>query len=208
MRRRAEAAPTTTGRASTARWPGSGKRDGKAYVRNQRLNAPQESHQLQPGGSGLDCSAHPSGMVSDVAGRGTSGPGDVAGGEATVKACGVAVAMLQGHSWAPTPSNGSGVNVGPIPPVPFPGSRLLPGGKAHRRPMPVGWGGGPVVVRGRESRSHGKGSSVFAARSHHREDVGEHRRAVAGAVSGSAPGTGDADQAAPLGGGRSRPPLR
>ena len=96
-------------------------------------------------------------MVSDVAGRGTPGPGDVAGREATVKACGVAVAMLQGHSWAPTPSNGSGVNVGTIPPVPFPGSSLLPGGKAHRRPMPAGWGGGPVVVRGRESRPHGEG---------------------------------------------------
>src|SRR3954451_4485746 len=88
MRRRAEAALTTTGRVSTARWPGSGKRDGKAYVRNQRLNAPQESHQLQPGGSGLDCSAHPIGMASGVAGRGTLRLGDVAGREATVKACG------------------------------------------------------------------------------------------------------------------------
>src|SRR5687767_6580066 len=147
MRRRAEAALTTTGRASTARWPGSGKRDGKAYVRNQRLNAPQESHQLEPGGSGLDCSAHPTGSLRGVTGRGTPGPGDVAGREATVNACGVAVAMLQGHSWAPTPSNGSGVNVGTIPPVPFPGSRRLPGGKAHRRLMPAGGGGGPVVVR-------------------------------------------------------------
>ena len=33
------AAPTTTGRASTARWCGSGKRDGQVYVcRNQWLN--------------------------------------------------------------------------------------------------------------------------------------------------------------------------
>jgi hypothetical protein len=38
-----QAAPTTTGRASTVRWSGSGKRDGKVYVRNQRLNAPQEN---------------------------------------------------------------------------------------------------------------------------------------------------------------------
>ena len=154
---RVGAAPTTTGRVGTARRPGSGKRDGKAYVRNQRLNAPQESHQLQPGGSGLDCSAHPIGMACGVAGRGTLRLGDVAGREATVKACGVAVAMLQGHSWAPTPSNGSGVNVGTIPPVPFPGSSRLPGGKAHRRPMSAGWGGGPVVVRGRENRPHGEG---------------------------------------------------
>jgi len=74
-----------------------------------------------------------------------------------VKVCGVAVAMLQGHSWAPTPSNGSTVNVGTISAVPSPASILLVGGKARRRPMLPRWGGGPVVVRGRESRSHGEG---------------------------------------------------
>jgi hypothetical protein len=37
-----QAALTTTERARTARWSGSGKRDGKVYERNQRLNAPQE----------------------------------------------------------------------------------------------------------------------------------------------------------------------
>ena len=31
-----EAALTTTGRASTVRWRGSGKRGGKVYARNQR----------------------------------------------------------------------------------------------------------------------------------------------------------------------------
>ena len=36
-----EAALTTTGRASTVRWRGSGKRDGKVYARNQRRKAPQ-----------------------------------------------------------------------------------------------------------------------------------------------------------------------
>src|SRR5215218_1233292 len=112
MQRRAEAALTTTGRASTARWSGLGKRDGKAHVRNQRLNAPQESHQLEPGGSGLDSSAHPHYRDDDVHAvggvvRGTPGLGDVAGREAAVKVCGVAAAMLQGHSWAPTPSIGS-----------------------------------------------------------------------------------------------------
>ena len=74
-----------------------------------------------------------------------------------MKACGVIVAMLQGHSWAPTPSKGSGVNVGTISVAPFPASSLLVGGKARRRLMPPGWDGGPVVVRGRESRSHGEG---------------------------------------------------
>ena len=38
---KAEAALTTTGRASTVRWCGSGKRDGKVYARNQRRKAPQ-----------------------------------------------------------------------------------------------------------------------------------------------------------------------
>ncbi len=129
---RVEAAPTTTRRASTARWFGLGKRDGKAYVRNQRLNAPRATHQLEPGGSGLASSAHPhddGDVVVDVVVRGTPGLGDVAGREAMVKVCGVAVAMLQGHSWAPTPSIGSAVNVGIIPAVPDPHRRLRCGGR-------------------------------------------------------------------------------
>ncbi len=146
------AALTTTGRVSTARWPGSGKQDGKAYVRNQRLNAPQVTQRLEPGGSGPQSSAHPYEV-----GRGTPWSGHVADGEATVNACGVAVAMLQGHSWAPTPSKGSEVNVGTIPVAPSPASGPLVGGKARRRLTPPGWGGGPVVVRGRESRPHGEG---------------------------------------------------
>jgi hypothetical protein len=123
------------------------------YVRNQRFNAPQAIRQLKPGRSGLVSSAHPRGDAV----RGTPWLVDVAGREATVNACGVAVAMLQGQSWAPTPSNGSTVNVGTIPAVPSPASSLLVGGKARRRLMLPGWGGGPVVVRGRESRSHGEG---------------------------------------------------
>ena len=122
-------------------------------MRNQRLNAPQEMYQLKSGGSGLVSNAHPDG----VAVRETPWPVDIAGREAMVNACGVAVAMLQGHSWAPTPSNGSMVNVGTIPAVPSPSSSLLVGGKVRRRLMLPGWGGGPVVVRGRESRSHGEG---------------------------------------------------
>jgi len=75
-----------------------------------------------------------------------------------VKICGVAAAMLQGHSWAPIPSNGSRVNVGTIPVVPAPARSQRPGdGKARRRLTRPGRGGGPVVVRGRESRSHGEG---------------------------------------------------
>jgi hypothetical protein len=121
-------------------------------VRNQRLNAPQETLQLESGRSGLVSNAY---LHGDAV-RETPWLGDVAGREATVKACGVAVAMLQGHSWAPTPSSGSTVNVGTIPAVPSPAISLMVGGKARCRLMPPGWGGGPVVVRGRESRSHGE----------------------------------------------------
>jgi hypothetical protein len=118
---------------------------------NQRMNASQErTTSLKPDGYGLGCGAHP-------CERGTLRSVDVADLEATAKACGVAVAKPQGHSWAPNPSNGLRVNVGTIPVVPSPASSQLVGGKVCRRLMPSGWGGGVVVVRGRESRLHGEG---------------------------------------------------
>ena len=155
MRGRLEAAPTTTGRTSTARWSGSGKQDRKAYVRNQCQKTPQYAHQLQPGGSGLDSSACPHCNM-----RATSRPDDVFGSKATVKVCGVVVAMLQGYSWAPTLSSGMRVNVGTILVVPPAARSWLSGGKALRQPMLLGRGGGPVVVRGRESRSHAPSNSA------------------------------------------------
>lgn len=90
---RAGSSLTTTGRASTVRWHGSGKQDGKAYVRNQRPKAPQEIQQLEPGRLGLQSDAHPDGLAV----RGTLRPVNVAGREAGVNACGVATAMLRGH---------------------------------------------------------------------------------------------------------------
>src|SRR5262249_4744275 len=64
---------------------------------------------------------------------------------------------LLGHSWAPTLSRESVVNVGTVlvPPV-RPASRVG-GGKARRQLMASVRGGAVVVVRGRESRSHGQG---------------------------------------------------
>jgi hypothetical protein len=149
---RMEAAPTTTERASTARWSVSGKQGRKVYVRNQRLNAPQESHRLESGGSGPGSSAH---LRSNV--QGTPSSGDVADVEATMKACGVVVAMLQGHSWTPTLPIGSRVNVGTNLETPSLADSQSVGGKARRQPTSAGWDGGPVVVRGRESRPHGEG---------------------------------------------------
>lgn len=138
--------------ASTVRWSGPGKPDRKAYVRNQRLNAPQETQQLEPDRSGLRSDAHPH---DDV--WGTLWLGDVADREVIVNACGVAVTMLQGHSWAPTLSSGWRVNVGTIPLVPDRGGSQPSGsGKARCRLRLAGWDGGPVVVRARESRVHGE----------------------------------------------------
>ena len=99
------------------------------YVRNQRPKAPQDSQRLEPGGSGPRSNAHPHSNGMWV----TPWPVDVAGREATVNVCGVAGAMLQGHSWAPTLSNGWKVNVGTIPPAPLPASIWLVGGKVRCR---------------------------------------------------------------------------
>lgn len=123
-------------------------------MRNQRLNAPQVcSHQLESGGSGLGSGAYPYREVV----RGTLRSVRTAGWEVTVKARGVAVAMPQEHSWAPRPSIDLTVNVGTHAVVPFPDRVQRLGGKARRRPMPPCGGGGSVVVRVRESRSHGEG---------------------------------------------------
>jgi hypothetical protein len=67
-----------------------------AYERLSRRD-----HQLEPDGSRLGCGAH-------LHEQETSWPVNVAGWEAMVKVCGVAVAKPQGHSWAPTLSNGLG----------------------------------------------------------------------------------------------------
>ena len=119
---------------------------------NQRMNASQG----QTTSSNLTDLGWVAARTSTVVG-GTLWSVDVAGREATPNGCGVGVARPQGHSWAPHLSNGSRVNVGTIPAVPSPASGLLVGGKARRRLMLSGWGGGPVVVRARESRAHGEG---------------------------------------------------
>jgi hypothetical protein len=73
-----------------------GVREEPAVERSSRRN-----HQLESGGSGLGSNAHP---------HDTSSHGKLSGRlmsparEAMVKNCGVAVAKLQGHSWAPTPA--------------------------------------------------------------------------------------------------------
>jgi len=65
--------------------------------------------------------AHPRGQATPT-------PDETTGQEATVKACGVAVAMLPEHSWTPPSSTGHMVNVGTIP------------GRPTRRPAGVARG--------------------------------------------------------------------
>ena len=149
---RVEAALTTTERASTVRWCGSGKQDGKVYVRNQRLNASQDKT-TSSNLADLGWAA-----TRTRRSRGTLESGDVAGSEAVVNACGVAAARLQGHSWAPTPLKGSGMNVGTISMVPPRCSARAAGGMTCRRSMLLGWDGGSVVVGAGESPAHGEGT--------------------------------------------------
>lgn len=141
-----------------------GVREEPAVERPSRWN-----HQLKSGGSGLGSNAHPYDTSShwELSGRLMS-----PAREATVKNCGVAMAKLQGHSWAPTPPKGSRVNVGTTPTVPLWISGELIDGKVRCRLMLTGWGGEPIVVRGRENRSHGEGVQRF--RSSH-VDRGDRR---------------------------------
>jgi hypothetical protein len=57
-----------------------------------------------------------------------------------VKACGVVVAMVQGHGWVPIPSKGSWMNVGTVPTPP----------DRRRRQRRVGPGGLMACRSGRD----------------------------------------------------------
>jgi hypothetical protein len=165
------AAPTTTGRPWYCQ-TGRARQARRTGVRVQEpvVEPPQVERRLQPGGYGPVSSAHLDRVGDPGAGRGDFGSVlGLAGSEATVKDCGVVVARLQGKSWAPIPSNDHVVNVGTTPGAPSPSASRAGGGQTHRRSMTSGWGGAAVVVRDRESRSHGQGRqrvrSVEAGRS-------------------------------------------
>ena len=99
---RARAAATKPGRSSTARWIGFGERDAEVYVRNRRLR-PVMSHRPEIWRIWAGCSAHL--FLHRGAGNFWAGL-CLQAREATVNACGVAVAMLPGQSRAPTATNG------------------------------------------------------------------------------------------------------
>jgi hypothetical protein len=91
-------------------------------------------------------------------GETTPKPASDAGGEATVNVCGVAVGEAVAAKLGVDPADRCMVNVGTVAGLPFPASRLLVGGQAHRRLRTPQRDGGSVVVRARESRVHGEGT--------------------------------------------------
>jgi len=100
---RVGAALTTTGRVGTTRRLGPGYQDGKVYVRNQRVK-PLKRY---TGSNLVDVGRRAVHARPPLwGGRATPVPFEDVGMEATRKNCGVLVAMLQGQSWAPTPSIG------------------------------------------------------------------------------------------------------
>jgi hypothetical protein len=135
------------------------------YVRNQCLKASQE----QSTSSNLADLGWVAMRVREVCGQ-LPVSITVVGGEAMLKVCGVGMAKSQGQSWAPNLSSGHAVNVGTVPPVPSPASLGLADGNARRRRMPVGQGGGPVVVRAGESPVHGEGVQWVRGRRAERGD--------------------------------------
>jgi hypothetical protein len=99
--------------------------------------------------------------------RSTPKPVDCAGGEVTVKVCGVGVAMLPGQSWVTyLVDRFLGERGNRLWSPCLPASRV--GGGQVRCQLWAGrWGGGPVVVRARERRVHGEGDQQVG-----REDSG------------------------------------
>jgi hypothetical protein len=95
------AALTTKGRVGTTRRLGSGKQDGKVYESRNQWSNPLKSRT----GCNLVDMGRDAAHVR-VEARKTPPSVNWAGTEAMEKVCGVPMAMLQGKSWAPHPSNG------------------------------------------------------------------------------------------------------
>ena len=135
---------TTTGRAGTARRPGSGKQGEKAYERNQRVRLRKRC----AGSNLVDLgrSAVHDRLLTVDSDAGTDGPVRRPRGRAAA------------YSW-----RGCRGIAGRLPRPAVNGERgkrprsPAPCGQARRLLMAVGRGGAFVIVRGRESRPHGEG---------------------------------------------------
>ena len=95
------AALTTTGRVGTTRRLGSGKQGGKVYESSNQWSNPLKART----GSNLVDVGRDAVHVRALA-RATPSSMNRVDREAMAKVCGVPMAMLQGKSWAPHPSNG------------------------------------------------------------------------------------------------------
>ena len=95
------AALTTTGRVGTTRRLGSGKQGGKVYESRNQWSNPLKART----GSNLVDVGRDAVHVRALA-RATPSSMKRVDREAMAKVCGVPMAMLQGKSWAPHPSNG------------------------------------------------------------------------------------------------------
>jgi hypothetical protein len=145
------AASTTPERTSTTRWAGSGKRDGPVHeCRNQWWNPLKKSDRPEPGGwPVLRCAARPYNRGGRSRCLGTESHG-----EGLRRSRGQARRGKAGHL-SRRPVSGERGN---RPQIANPSVRQVDGGKARRLLRVWERGGGSVVVRGRESRSHGEGT--------------------------------------------------
>ena len=149
-RGRVGAALTTTGRAGTARRPGSGKRDEKVYERNQCQSPvslpPAQTWWMRAGSQ----RTLPSGSDSVI---GSSGSRRRPWGKPAAypwRGCRDIAGRL-----ARQPDGGERGNRHESPSCP---AIQAGSGQVRRRLTARGRGGGSVVVRGRESRPHGEGT--------------------------------------------------
>jgi hypothetical protein len=152
-RGRVGAALTTPGRASTARWSGA-RQARRRGVRVQKpvVEPPQEVDRLEPGGygPGWQCAEPPYNREERPRRRGGAG----GHGEVLRGSRGQACRGKAGHPSRRTVCGERGNRSW----IAFPLASQAGGGKARRQLMIRGWGGGSVVVRGRESRLHGEGT--------------------------------------------------
>ena len=124
-------------------------------------NAPQADHQLKSGGYGLERGAHPGWNPGELPTWFTNDQREAAG-----KVHGVPAAMPQGQELGAysvdRSSSERGNHRASLPePVLQAGSGIGASSAEGAR-----WGGGPVVVRGRESRPHGEVAPSNSALDH------------------------------------------
>jgi hypothetical protein len=209
---RVGAALTKPGRVSTARWCGSGERDGEEYERNRRRYVPFAYTGSKPGGSGPEAVRTRGAMV--MAG------GELSGWSALAVRRGCEEGLRRTHSDAAGTESGSsfierigsehGNRLGPHPRVAHP-ARV--GGWAHRPLIGPGRGGAAVVLRAGESSCTWGRAAAGSRRdcggcNAARDTIERWRVAGAGPGWSASAGSGDAGQASSLGGGRSWPQVR